>query len=565
MGLVALTLATFGRVCANDFVDYDDEGYVTGNAQVQSGLTGNSVRWAFTTTQECHWHPLTWLSLELDAQLYGSRPWGFHATNLLLHLANTLLLFGILSRLTGAAWTAALVAGLFAVHPLHVESVAWVADRKDVLGAWFWFLAIDSYVRYAERPCVPRYLLVALAMALGLMAKPVVVTLPAVLLLLDAWPLRRLRDGRSAARVVIEKLPLLALSAASAGLAWYAQHREGVGNASVPVSQGLANAAVAYAGYLAQVVWPIGLIPFYPLPAAGRGAGDVVGAVALLVTLSIVCLGTWRRLPALGVGWMWFVVTLLPTVGIVHVLGEHARADRYTYVPLVGLFLAGAWLARAVVIARPRLTPAVAGLTGGVLGACAIVSAVQAGSWGDSGALWTHTVAVDPGNYVGQNSLGVWQARHGEPAAAREHFARALDANRNYGPAHSNLGALLAQEGRLAEALPHLEAALKANSDLPATQNWLGIALTQLGKPAEAEAHFREAVRLQPGEPNFRNNLGLCLKRQGRTTEAIECFRECLRRAPGHVEARQNLAAALAQPSKQGASSSPDSAHTGGR
>lgn len=546
-GLAALTLVTFGRVCGHDFVDYDDEGYVTANAHVRSGLSAESVRWAFTTTQECHWHPLTWLSLELDAQLYGVNPWGFHLTNLVLHLANTLLVFAAWRVLTGAAWAAAAVAGLFAVHPLHVETVAWVADRKDMLCALFWFLAVIAYARYADRPSLGRYLLVALAMALGLMAKAVVVTLPVVLLLLDAWPLRRMRDARSAARLVFEKLPLFVLSAASAGVGWYAQHREGVGNPTVPLWPGVQNAAVAYADYMGQVIWPVGLIPYYPLPESGYPTERVIAGAALVLAITVGCAVAWRRLPALGVGWGWFLVVLLPTIGIVHVLGEHARADRYTYVPLVGLFVAIVWVARALSIARPRLAPAVGVAGVSVLAACALASGSQVEYWRNSGTLWEHTIAFDPDNYIAQNGLGVWLARHGETDRGQEHFSRSLQANPGHGPAHGNLGMLLAQEGRLVDAVPHLKTALAVNSDLPAVQNWLGIALTQLGKPAEAEPHFREAVRLAPAEPGFQNNLGLCLKRLGRTAEAVECFETCLRLAPGHAEARQNLAAARAQ------------------
>jgi tetratricopeptide (TPR) repeat protein len=555
--LLLVTFCSLAPVVANGFVDYDDEGYVTTNPYVKAGLTRESIGWAFTTTQECHWHPLTWLSLELDCQLHGLNPAGFHFTSLLLHLVSAILLLLLLSRITGRIWPSATVAILFAIHPVHVESVAWIADRKDVLCGFFWLLALSTYVAYIHRSGPLTLILLMTAFAFGLMAKSTLVTLPVALLLLDYWPLCRwnrspvngylILPRRSWQRLVLEKMPLFMLSAAFCAVAWYAQHHEGVGNTSEPLGARLQNSVASYGAYLAKVFWPVGLIPFYPLPMDGFPIWKVAGSLLVLVTISWAATAYSKPIPALLAGWCWFLVTLLPVIGVLQVLGGHAMADRYAYIPLIGIFMALVGCLTSLGERSPIGEAIAAGALGIATIACLVLTRVQVGYWHDSASLWEHTIRVDPGNHVAHNSLGVWRMNQGKRLDARSHFVDALKINSHYGPAHNNLGLLLAEEGDFEGAAAHLEAAMKVNSDLPASQNVLGGALTQLGRLHEGEQHLREALRLKSNDPGVHNNLGLNLKRQGKVPEAVAEYQEALRLQPAHLNARSNLAAIWVQ------------------
>ncbi len=350
------------------FVNYDDDQYVYNNPHVQAGLTRDGVRWAIASTETVNWYPLTWMSLELDSTLWGGvKPFGFHLTNIVLHIADTLLLFWVLTRMTSRMGRSAVVAGLFALHPLHVESVAWVTERKDVLSALFWMLALAAYVWYAKRPHWARYLLVVLAFALGLTAKSMLVTLPCVLFLLDYWPLRRYpwlvrrdaaaTDGEPAPgfrpapvswlRLIAEKIPLFVLSAASTAITIYAQQKGGESNPLSEMPLRIGNALVSYVSYIGKTVWPVGLVPYYPFPREIRGGNislfETSMAEALLLAVTVVVLATARRRPYLAVGWFWFLGTLAPVIGVIQVMGDYAMADRFTYIPLIGLFIAGVW------------------------------------------------------------------------------------------------------------------------------------------------------------------------------------------------------------------------------
>ncbi|MFL5339967.1 MAG: glycosyltransferase family 39 protein [Gemmataceae bacterium] len=397
--LVASTLAVFGRCLANEFVNYDDPQYVTDNPHVKEGLTLDGVRWAVTSTDYLNWHPLTWLSLQLDTELFGLEPWGFHLTAILLHAADALLLFLILRQTTGALWPSGFVAALFALHPLHVESVAWVAERKDVLSTLFGLLAIAAYLRYVEQPGWRRYLLVLLAAALSLTAKPMWVTLPGVLLLLDYWPLGRLQKS-STRTVLLEKVPLLALAATAGVLTVFAQHRGGAVESLelFPWDQRVGNAVVSYIRYLGMTVWPEGLAPFYPHPRGNLPVWPDIGAAVLLVTITTVVLALRRRCPYLVVGWFWYLGTLVPMIGLVQV-GEQARADRYTYLPLIGIFIIVAFGLSDLLRSRrfPRALLFAAAIA--VILACATLTWKQIGYWHDSRALWAHAVAVTADNY----------------------------------------------------------------------------------------------------------------------------------------------------------------------
>jgi Flp pilus assembly protein TadD len=562
--LTAVTVLAFQPVLGCDFVNYDDGDYVKDNPHVQGAFSAANLTWAWMTAHAANWHPLTWLSLMLDTQLFGKGAWGYHLTNLLLHLANTLLLFGLLRRLTGATWRSALVAALFAVHPLHVESVAWVSERKDVLSTLFGFLTLWAYARYAEAPGLGRYLLVVLGLALSLLAKPMLVTLPFVLLLLDYWPLRRWRPAAAASddgtppqpaipvgRLLLEKLPLLVLSAASSAVTvWAQQHGRAFQElADLPLPARLSNALVSYVDYLRQTIWPSDLAVLYPHPGANLPAWQVAGAAFLVLAVTALALWGGRRWPYLLVGWLWYVGTLVPVLGLVQV-GLQARADRYTYVPLIGIFLLLSWgltdLAR-----RWRCREVLACAAGLALICFMAITWAQARYWNDSVTLWHHTLEVTEGNYVAHNNLGEILTEQGKAAESSQHFREALRIRPDCPEAHNNLGIALVNQGEAAEAIRHLREAVRLKPTDSEAHNNLGIALVNQGEAAEATRHFREAVRLKPGNTSAHNNLGGILLNQGQTTEAARYFRESLRLKPDNPQAHNNLGIALYRQGKR--------------
>jgi tetratricopeptide (TPR) repeat protein len=437
--LALLTLAAYLPTLHNGFVNLDDGLYVTGNPHVQQGITGAGVAWALTANVANNWHPLTLLSHLLDCQLFGLDAAGHHATSLLLHLANVVLLFAVLRRLTGAVWRSAAVAALFAVHPAHVESVAWVAERKDVLSALFWLLAMAAYGRYARRPSVGRYLPVALAMALGLAAKPMVVTLPFALLLLDIWPLERLGLGWK--RLAVEKLPLLALSAASSLVTLHYQRTSLAPLGLDPWSLRLANAAVSYTAYLGKLLLPSNLAVFYPIPLA-IPAWKVAGAVALLAILTALAVRTARKAPWLLVGWLWFLGTLVPVIGLVQV-GRQAMADRYTYIPSIGLFVAIVWGIAGLVGERRAVLATAAAV---VIALLVAGTWMQAGTWRDSVTLYRHALAVTPDNYLAHLGLAKALVAKGDGAGAAEQYRAALALRPGLIEARAGLEAVLHAE-----------------------------------------------------------------------------------------------------------------------
>src|SRR5215210_126756 len=443
--LALLTLAAFWPTLGNGFVNLDDTLYVTANPMVRNGFSREGLAWVWTANVANNWHPLTVLSQMLDCQLFGVNPAGHHFTSLLFHLADVLLLFEVLRRMTGAAGRSTAVAGLFAVHPLHVESVAWVAERKDVLSALFWILAMGAYGRYARRPSAGRYLLVALAMALGLMAKPMVVTLPFVLLLLDVWPLERLRPGpgwrRRLAWLTAEKLPLLGLSAAASLVTLRYQTTSLVSLEALPWRLRVANAAVSYAAYLGKTLLPRNLSVFYPIPVE-IPFWKAAGAALLIAGLTALVVWKWRKEPWLTVGWLWFLGTLVPVIGLVQV-GRQAMADRYTYIPSIGLFLAICWGLPALAASR-RWRAALA--VSAVLALMTLTAATRAQvrHWADSVTLYRHALAVTRGNYVANIGL-----------------ARALASRRDWSGAAEQYRAALALRPHLRDARRGLDQALR--------------------------------------------------------------------------------------------------------
>lgn len=519
--LALLTLAIYGQTARFDFVGLDDAGYVARNPRVLSGLSLEGCAWAFTTTHEANWHPLTWLSLMLDASLWGTGPRGFHLTSIALHLAGTLLLFHAWRRMTGATWKSAFVAAMFAVHPLHVESVAWIAERKDVLSALFAWLTLLAYARYAERPSASRYAAVAGTYALGLLAKPMLVTLPLVLLLLDYWPLGRVPAGPRRAAVLgrrlLEKVPLLVLAAASSVATLLAQSAEGsvAGLAAFPLGVRLSNAAVSYVVYLLRTVWPAGLAVPYPYAVASLTVPRVAAALLVLGAATAAAVRAAKGRPYVLTGWLWYLGTLVPVIGIVQV-GIQARADRYTYLPLVGIFVIAAWG-----------VPDLLGIT-----------AQRAGR--RARALGLLGVAVT----VALAAAAHAQVRHFEDAVAL--FARALAVTRDNAVAHNGMGLALFERGRLDEAVAHYESALRISPDYAEAHANLALALARSGRLDEAEAHYRRALELRPADPRSSTNLGALLLERGRVGEAAKLFDDALREAPSDPVAHRWLGAILA-------------------
>jgi tetratricopeptide (TPR) repeat protein len=561
--LVVATLATYGDLRNHQFISYDDNGYVTDNPQVQAGLTFKGLSWAFTTMHKSNWHPLTWLSHMLDCQLFGLNPGGQHLTNLLFHIANSLLLFLWLQRLTRTLGCSFLVAALFALHPMHVESVAWVAERKDVLSTFFWLLTMWAYVWYVERPGLGRYMLIPVCFSLGLMAKPMLVTLPFVLLLVDYWPLGRLslKKGPAAAavspkpgprvtikRLVWEKSPLFVISALSSVVTFYAQSAAGAITTlhALPISARLTNAMVAYVSYMGKMFWPVHLAVLYPFPRHNLPIWQALAAGLALAVLTFLAFRQARRHPYLPVGWLWYLGTLLPVIGLVQV-GAQAMADRYTYVPFIGLFMVVAWGTAdlAALWRAPRfLLPVGAGV---VLAALMVCTWMQVSYWRDSIRLYEHTLQVTRNNPIIHNNLGADLDAEGKVDQAIGHYAEALRLDPDYPEAHNNLGLALAEQGQLDKAIAHYAEALRLKPDYAEAHNNLGLALVKQGQLDQAIGHYTEALRLKPDYANAHNNLGFALAAQGQLDQAIAQYTEALRLDPDYANAHNNLGLALAE------------------
>jgi len=539
VGLVVLTAAVFAALRHFDFIGFDDPGYVKQNTHVTGGLTLSGITWAWTTGHAANWHPLTWMSHMFDAELFGLRPGGHHLTSVILHIVNVLLLFVLLKRATGALGPSAFTAALFAIHPLHVESVAWIAERKDVLSTMFWWLAMIAYVGYVQQPRLWRYLAVCLMMALGLLAKPMLVTLPLVLLLFDVWPLKRIQAGQPWTRLVLEKLPLFALAAASSVITFLVQQQGGAvtGFGLLPISKRIANALVAYLRYLGKTFWPADMAIFYPYSEALPGWW-VAGSAVLLIALSFLAVRAVRRSPHLFVGWFWYVVTLVPVIGIVQV-GTQAIADRYTYVPLVGIFMAIAWSAAAIApssAARRWALPAVATL---VVLALATVAYAQVQVWQNNFTVWTHARAVTQDNYIAENELGVILVNKGQFDEALPYFERASAMKAEYVEARFNRGLAYLRRGRVADSIEQLSITVRLKPDHADAFNNLGFALMSTGKTDEALQSYMQALRLKPEMVDAHNNAGFVLAAAGRVPEAIAHFETAVKLAPdgeaGHM------------------------------
>jgi len=514
--LILAVFLTFWPAASSDFVHYDDDLYVLDNPHVRSGLTWEGTTWAFTNSVAANWHPLTWISHMADVDLFGLDPGRHHLVNLVIHATNAVLCFLVFQAMTGSLWRSALVALLFAIHPLHVESVAWIAERKDLLCGFFWFLCMRLYLWYAGSGGIGRYLLLVLAFALGLMAKPMLVTLPFVLVLLDYWPLNRLVSGsasgkerfslHSLSRLLVEKIPLFALAAASSLIAFKTQASAGAVKIveGLPLSLRIANALVSYVNYLSKTLWPSGLAVFYPHPGGDLAWWKAAATAALLLAVSLGVLWKGREHGYLPVGWFWYVGTLVPVIGLVQI-GNQALADRYTYLPLVGIFLLLTW-GGAEILGGVGRQAIVAGMIP-LLVLLAAGAYRQTLHWKNTETLFTHAVSVTEGNYVAHYTLGRVDTMNGKWQEAIEHYTRALAFKPDHADANNNLGALY----------------------------------FQLGMLGRAEQYFRSAVAANPRMAEAYNNLGLVIANQGAREEAVHFFLEALRVDPSFEEARRNL------------------------
>jgi Flp pilus assembly protein TadD len=572
--LVAAALGVYWHVTGYGFVAFDDDAYVYANPHLLKGLDISTIRWAFTTTQSANWHPLTWLSLASDMQL--TRDNGlpavnglpnaryFHLTNILLHLANVLLVYFVLFGATRFAWRSAFVAALFAVHPLHVESVAWITERKDVLSTFFWLLTMLAYLGWVNRRGAARYAMMVVLFALGLMAKPMLVSLPLVLLMMDYWPLGRAsgqwtmnnEQKESWFRLIRERLPLFVLAAASCALTVYVQRVTGTAGSllSVPLGQRLANAAVSCVGYILKMIWPGGLAALYPHPLDTLPVWQVIGSAIALAGLCTLAVKLRRTKPYFTIGWLWYLVTLLPVIGLVQV-GRQGSADRYTYVPVLGLFIAIAWAVPNLFPARQqpkrKNQPAQPRVGLGMCAAAVVIAYavsayVQTGYWANSESLFNRMLAVTSNNYVAHGQLGMCLMDNKQPEEAIEHFEQALKIRPGYVDAQINLGLALTDLGRASEAVEHYRKAARLNPREPAIYDNMGYALLQINDPTGAERAFRTAAKINGRDVQAHNNLGCIYAKRGDFAQAVREFRTALKLSPDSPSIKQNLDACLA-------------------
>jgi Flp pilus assembly protein TadD len=553
------TLLLYAPVLTFDFINWDDPDYVTKNFHLYGGLSWRGLAWCFQLGYGGNWIPLVWLSYMLDYQFHALNPAGYHATNVVLHTANTVLLFLVLKQMTGAVWRSAMVGALFAWHPMHVESVAWVAERKDVLSTLFWLLTICAYLSYARKGGGGRYFLVLLLFAFGLMAKPMLVTLPFVLLLLDWWPLRRFPSKTPKIwRLILEKIPMFLLAAGCSALTALLQNREGAvaSLAELPLQARLLNAVVSYWRYIEKIIWPLHLSVIYPFRDE---RGDIVTAILMLAVISVATVCFRKRFPYLMLGWLWYLGTLVPVIGLVQV-GAQGMADRYTYIPSIGLFMMFCWgafdLAQSgvdmfdnqIVPRRAQWLPG--SLCLATLVMCGWATSNQLQYWKDSGTLFSHAVALDPKNYMARKCYGLFLCEQGKLPEAILQLRKAVQIFPKGPDAHTCLGQALCRAGDDEAAAAELGVALRLRPNDAAEHEEMGSILIDQKLPGEAAAEFGVALQYKPDNPTTHYLLGVALGMQGRMDEAREQFAEALRLNPQFAEAHYQLALALSMQHK---------------
>jgi protein O-mannosyl-transferase len=529
VALFATILIVYSQVHNFAFLELDDMEAIPANAQVRGGFTWAGILWAFSTGYAANWFPMTWLSHMLDCQLFGLDAGWHHLTNVLIHAVNSALLFALVKRMTGRQWESAFVAFVFALHPLHVESVAWISERKDVLFAFFWFLTTWLYLDFVEQRTIRRYLLLVAAFCLGLMSKQMIVTLPFALLLLDAWPLKR-----TGVRVLLlEKVPLVVLAIAASVITILVQRHGGAVQSlqEIPFSARAGNAVVSYVAYLANFVWPVGLASFYTYPFH-LPAWKVALAALLLVAISVAVLVAWRKRPYLALGWFWYLGTLAPVIGLIQV-GYQSRADRYTYVPLIGISI-------MVAFAWPTWKKSSAAAIA-VCGFWLLMTWIQVGYWQDGVTLERHNIAVTDRNYRAHEDLGVELAKRGDYQNALRELYTSVEENPDQAHARNTLGAILFHLGRKEEAIEQYRRGIQIDPQGAQLHMNLGNTLADVGRTDDAIRELNTAVRLKPGMAAAYFGLGRVLVMQGRQAEAIRCFREVLRLEPDYPQAREQL------------------------
>lgn len=544
LGLVTINLFIYAQVWNYRFINFDDPDYVYQNPYVIAGITWQGLLWALTTQLQANWHPLTWFSHMLDVEIYGLNAGGHHLTSVLFHTANSLLLFWLFYRTTKALGRSAFVAAVFAVHPLHVESVAWVSERKDVLSTLFALLTMWFYVAYIRKPEWRRYLAVVLFFSLGLMAKPMLVTLPFVLLLLDFWPLNRVSwpSRRTVFQLVYEKIPLFLLTTVSSIVTFIVQQggHSMMAAGSLPLSFRAANAMMSYASYIGKIFWPSNLAAFYPYPYSFPGIAPLAAVLLGLLTVSVLAVRAVKRYPYVSVGWFWFLGTLVPVIGFVQI-GSQSMADRYTYIPLIGLALIVAWGLPDLLSGVPYHKPVLAAAAGLSILLLTIGAYTQVQYWKDSVAVWNRALDVTSNNYMAHYGLGSELGELGKHQEAVAHLQEALRINPTYTPAYSSLGIQFAELGRLDEAGAQFSKTIQRDPGDASARNNLANILVAQGKLGDAAEQYEAALQISPDYIDARSNLASLFMKQGQFEAAMREVSEVLRIDPAHPNARQMM------------------------
>jgi Tfp pilus assembly protein PilF len=542
-GLVIATIIAYEPVRHNGFVGYDDDGYITNNPDVLRGLTQQSVIWAFTNFNTANWHPLTWVSHIVDCQLFGLNPAGHHFVSVLFHILNTLLLFWILTSLTGSMWASGFVAGIFALHPLQVESVAWAAERKNVLSGFFWFLTMAVYIWYTKRPGIWRYTAVFAIYGLSIMTKPMVVTLPFVLLLLDYWPLERFTAEHAETtekkniikKLIIEKIPLFALSAISSVITVIAQRAGGAISSltKTPLDLRIINVFVSYIRYIHKLIWPSGLAVFYPYYQRNFGNATVIFSIVVFVIITIFCLYLGRKKKYTAMGWLWFVGTLVPMIGLVQV-GAQAMANRYMYISMIGLLIIIAWSVKELIANYPGLKYAAAVSAAAVLSVAVILTRTQVKHWENNLTLFGYALEVTDRNFLAESCYGMALVEKQQPREAVPHLKKAIKISPGFSDAYSNLGTAYILLGRNKEAVKYLQKAIELKSDnTKALNNYAWLLATQKEVSAEDAAKsfelaFRACELTKHKYPELLDTLAVAYAAAGRFAEAIKISNQAI-------------------------------------